>query len=77
MDVLKRSNDEAGVFIEYTATEQTILKYLEDHKSITSREYSKLLKLPRRRAQRILVNLVLSGIIRLHTTEKEEYYTAS
>ncbi len=77
MDVLKRSNKEEGVFIEYSSKEKAILEYLENHKSITSHEYSKLLKLPRRRAQRILVNLVLSGIIRLHTTEKEEYYTAS
>jgi predicted HTH transcriptional regulator len=77
MDVLKRSNKDEGVFIEYSSKEKAILEYLENHKTITSREYSKLLKLPRRRAQRILVNLVLSGIIRLHTTEKEEYYTAS
>jgi predicted HTH transcriptional regulator len=77
MDVLKRSNEDKGVFIEYSSKEKAILEYLENHKSITSQEYSKLLKLPRRRAQRILVNLVLSGIIRLHTTEKEEYYTAS
>jgi len=77
MDVLKRSNEEKGVLIEYSSKEKAILEYLENHKSITSNEYSKLLKLPRRRAQHILVNLVLSGIIRLHTTEKEEYYTAS
>lgn len=77
MDVLKRSNKDQGVFIEYSSKEKAILEYLENHKSITSQEYSKLLKMPRRRAQRILVNLVLSGIIRLHTTEKEEYYTAS
>lgn len=77
MDVLKRSDEEKGILIEYSSKEKAILEYLENHKSITSNEYSKLLKLPRRRAQRILVNLVLSGIIRLHTTEKEEYYTAS
>lgn len=77
LDVLKRSNEEKGVLIEYSSKEKAILEYLENHKSITSHEYSKLIKLPRRRAQRILVNLVLSGIIRLHTTEKEEYYTAS
>ena len=44
---------------------------------ITSKEYSLMLKLSRRTTHRILVNLVLSGVIKLHTTEKEEYYTAS
>lgn len=77
MEVLRRSNEEKGVLIEYSSKEKAILEYLENHKSITSNEYSKLTKLPRKRAQRILVNLILSGIIRLHTTEKEEYYTAS
>ena len=77
MDVLKRSNDKTGVLIEYGAKEKSLLEYLETNQRITSYEYSKLSNLSRRKAQHILVNLVLSGIIRLHTTEKEEYYTAS
>jgi hypothetical protein len=44
---------------------------------INIKEYCDLLKLSRRNAQRILVNMVLSGVIRIHTTEKEEYYTAA
>jgi hypothetical protein len=44
---------------------------------ITVKEYCELIHLSRRQAQRILVDLVLSGVIRIHTTEKEEYYTAS
>lgn len=77
VDVLKGSSKEQGVFIEYSENEKALLEYLEENERITSREYGQILKLPRRRAQRILVNLVLSGVIRLHTTEKEEYYTAS
>lgn len=77
VDVLKGSSKEQGVFIEYSENEKALLEYLEENERITSKEYGQILKLPRRRAQRILVNLVLSGVIRLHTTEKEEYYTAS
>ena len=77
VDVLRGSTKEDGVFIEYSSKEKALLEYLSDHEKITTREYSKMLNLSRRRAQTILVNLVLSGIIRLHTTEKEEYYTAS
>lgn len=77
VDVLKGGAKEDGVFIEYSGKEKALLEYLDNNERITAREYSKMLNLPRRRAQRILVNLVLSGIIRLHTTEKEEFYTAS
>jgi len=77
VDVLKRENNEHGVFLEYSAKEKALLEYLDKNERITSREYSLMLKLSRRSTHRILVNLVLSGVIRLHTTEKEEYYTAS
>jgi len=77
IDVLKRENNEHGVLFEYSSKEKALLEYLNEHERITSREYSQMLNLSRRRTHRILVNLVLSGVIRLHTTEKEEYYTAS
>ncbi|MFD2163905.1 RNA-binding domain-containing protein [Paradesertivirga mongoliensis] len=77
VDVLKGSSRDEGVFIEYSSKEKALLEYLDENERITSKEYGKILNLSRRRAQRILVNLVLSGVIRLHTTEKEEYYTAS
>ena len=77
VDVLKHSNNDAGVLIEYSSKEKALLEYLHLQERITVKEYCDLLNLSRRRAQRILVNLVLSGLIRVHTTEKEEYYTAS
>ncbi len=77
VDVLKKSNNQDGVLIEYSSKEKALLEYLHLQDRITVKEYCDLLNLSRRRAQRILVNLVLSGVIRVHTTEKEEYYTAS
>lgn len=77
VDVLKRSGDDKGVLIEYSANEKALLEYLDKQQRINVKEYCDLLKLTRRNAQRILVNMVLSGMIRIHTTEKEEYYTAA
>lgn len=77
VEVLKRGSKEQGVFLEYSINEKMLLEYLDANPRITAREYSNMLSLSRRNTQRILVNLVLSGIIKLHTTEKEEYYTAS
>lgn len=76
VDVLKRSSSETGVMLTYSDNEKTLLEYLEKTDRITVLEFCKLLKLTRRRAQRILVDLVLSGVVRIHTSEKEEYYTA-
>jgi len=76
VDVLKNSSNDKGVLIEYSANEKILLEYLEKTNRITVKEFCILLNLTRKRAQRILVDLILSGIIRIHTTEKEEYYTA-
>jgi predicted HTH transcriptional regulator len=77
VDVLKRSTNDKGVLIEYSSKEKALLEYLEKMQRISIKEYCDLLKLSRRNAQRILVNMVLSGVIRIHTSEKEEYYTAA
>ncbi len=77
VDVLKRSADNEGVLIEYSDNEKTLLEYLEKATRITIKECSALLKIGRKRAQRLLVDLILSGIIKINTTEKEEFYTAA
>ena len=76
VDVLKRSSADTGVMLAYSSNEKALLEYLQTSERITVLEFCKLLNLPRRRAQAILVDLILSGVIRIHTTEKEEYYTA-
>ena len=76
VDVLKRSAGDTGVMLAYSDNEKMLLKYLEKTDRITIIEFCKMLKLTRRRAQRILVALELSGVVRIHTSEKEEYYTA-
>ncbi|HEY8929122.1 MAG TPA: ATP-binding protein [Mucilaginibacter sp.] len=76
VDVLKRSTGPEGVLIEYSNNERAILQYLEKAARITIQECCELLKIGRRKAQKLLVDLILSGIIRINTTEKEEFYTA-
>jgi predicted HTH transcriptional regulator len=75
VDVLKRSSDNEGVFIAYSSQEKALLEYLDKAARITIRECCDLLKIGRRKAQKLLVNLILSGVIRINTTEKEEFYT--
>jgi predicted HTH transcriptional regulator len=77
VDVLKQSSNDKGVLIEYSSKEKALLEHLDKSERITVKQFCELLNIGRRRAQRILVNLVLTGVIRVHTTEKEEFYTAS
>lgn len=75
VDVLKKENE--NVFIEYSSKEKILLKYLSENERITLEEYCKLINSSRKKASRILVNLILSGLIRIHNTDKAEFYTAA
>jgi predicted HTH transcriptional regulator len=76
VEVLKRSSDDKGVLIEYSSNEKALLAYLDSKERINVKEFCELLNISRRKAQKILVNLVLSGVIHVKTSEKEEFYMA-
>ena len=55
--------------------ERALFDYLENHGKITVHDFADLVNIGRRRASTILVNLVRSGIILMHTFEKTEFFT--
>lgn len=55
--------------------ERRLLDYLDGHERITVKEFCSLVNISRRRASRTLIQLVRAGVLRIHTNEKEEYYT--
>lgn len=77
VNVLKAQAKETGIFIQYSDIEKEILAYLEAHARLTFPDFGKIFGLSRRKAERIMVNLILSGLIRVNRSENEEYYTAS
>ncbi|MDQ8005441.1 MAG: ATP-binding protein [Pedobacter sp.] len=74
IEVLKKDGDNEGTLIAYTEQEKLLLEYLGENGRITLKEFSKLTRSAYKKAQKIIVNLILSGIILPHITEKEEYY---
>lgn len=56
-------------------SEKRLFACLESQKRITVREFGRLVNISDRRASRILVRLVRAGVIRIHTHERDEYYT--
>jgi predicted HTH transcriptional regulator len=57
--------------------ELAILEALTNQPSLTLKQLMHLTNISKRRAHRLLVNLVLLGLICLHDKEKEPYYTLS
>jgi len=55
--------------------ERFLFRFLDTHERITLREFAHLVNISERRASRILVRLVRAGVIRIHTEEKEDFYT--
>lgn len=76
VDVLKQDHRNNGVLISYSDNEKKLLEYLAQNEKITLKEFSKLLRSSYRKAQKVLVSLILTNVIKSHTSEKEEYFTA-
>jgi len=77
VDVLKEEHKETGQLISYSEHEKKLLTYLAAHGRITLKEFSKLTRSAYKKAQKIIVGLILTGVILPHTSEKEEYFTAA
>jgi predicted HTH transcriptional regulator len=67
--------DAKPIKISIGPNEKSLLEYFENNERITVVEYSKLINVSKRRASRILVNFVKLGIVRIHTLEKQDYFT--
>lgn len=74
--ILKDENPDAPPLkVSVGENEKRLFSYLESQERITVRGFGRLANISDRRASRILVGLVRAGVIRIHTHEKEEYYT--
>ena len=76
LEVLKRAHKNEGLFIAYSEKEAALLAYLAQHERINFIEICALLQLSKRRSAHILVGLILAGMVKVHSSEKEEFFTA-
>ncbi|QQS28804.1 MAG: putative DNA binding domain-containing protein [Sphingobacteriales bacterium] len=63
--------------LKLDSKESGLLDYLKKREKITLKQFARLVNISERRARRILVKLTLAGYIRLHTQNKDEFYTLS
>ncbi len=55
--------------------ERRLFDYLDKNERITVKQYAKLINISYRRASRSLIQLVRAGVVRIHTHNKEDYFT--
>ncbi|WP_316821969.1 ATP-binding protein [Pedobacter gandavensis] len=76
VDVIKRTTEHPLPSIPQGKEEKALFDYLTQEGRITLKQYSKIIKTSYKKAQKILVNQILTGAIQPHTSEKEEYFTS-
>lgn len=76
LEVLKESGKETGQLISYSDYEKQLLTFIAENGRVTLKEFSKLTRCSYKKAQKIIVSLIIAGVILPHTSEKEEYFTA-
>ena len=69
------SLDAPPMRISIGETERRLLDYLDGNERITVKQVGKLVNISDRRASRLLIQLVRAGVLRIHTHEKEDFYT--
>jgi len=77
LDVIRREQKGENNLIELGSKEEGLLKYLDQNERITLKAFCKLMNIAPWRARKILVKLITAGVVRVHTTEKQEFYTLS
>jgi len=78
IQVLRNERPDAKpVKISIGENERRLLDFVEKNERVTVKQFSELVNISERRASRILVKLVQLGVLRIHTLEKEDYFTLS
>lgn len=75
LKVWRREKGIKGTRMRYTENEKFLLNYLHDHSLITLGRFIKEAQISKRKAETILVNLILLDVIEIHFTEKGAFYT--
>lgn len=74
LKVWKKQKQKKGIHISYTSKEKKLFSYLEENKTITLSKFCKIAQISRRKAEKILSDLIVLDILDIVFTEKQVYY---
>lgn len=75
LKIWKYENNRQNIKVAFTEPEMYILKYLNENKRITIKEFIRDTKINKKEAERIIVNFVLINLIKIEITEKEIFFS--
>ena len=75
LKIWKYQNNKQNVKITFNEAEMFLLKYLNENKKITVRDFIEKANVNKKEAERILVNFTLTNVIKYEITEKVTFFT--
>jgi predicted HTH transcriptional regulator len=74
LSVWKKQKNDKGVYLSFGKAENILMEYLKNNESITLSRFKKITNIPSRKAERIIVDLILCGILSLTISGKGYNY---
>ena len=77
MKYMNRYDDsDDGVKLVVGKNEKALFEYLEKNERATVNDFSKLVNISRRRAERLMIRLLRAGVLQIHQDSAHDYFTA-
>ena len=70
-------NTDVKIKPDFGDREHRLFEYLAQKKTITAKQYAKLVNISPRRAERMLIGLVRIGLLQIQTDNRRDYYSAT
>lgn len=75
LEVWKRKNKPSGTYLEYTETETELMDFLNDNEEISLKQFCKIARIGRFKAERILVKLICWNVIEIKFSDMGTRYS--
>ena len=75
--VWKHEKDKNNIQITFTDEEMLLLRYLNEHKRISFDEFMEISHLNKKAAERILVNFILIGMVKMEMSDKKIFFISA
>ena len=75
LKIWKYQNNKQNVKVTFTDEEMFLLRYLNENKKITVKEFIQKAEISKKEAERIIVNFTLMNLLKYEITEKELFFS--
>jgi len=73
--LMKSQTDDKPLKLSIGENEKRLFQFLEKNERATVKDFSKIVNISTRRAERLLIRLVRAGVIQIHNDSNHDYFT--